>query len=516
MSAYDNPSIIRDESAMIWAQSLGSAGQAFSESFNIARKEKEAKEKEARLEAEKRAKESEQLLINIQRTNADIQNANAIDAAKTFSELPKQFDVSLTNQFGNSVQEFGKIFGEAAVKNETTVVGDDVKSILAKKPIYLKARQNVINTFGAIKSQIDSYQEDFKGDGSDVSIVGTNPIERMTNFYTMQGLNPSNAMSANVTKSFDWDKEDPSKAALKVSTKFNNKSELAQALSRWSPGSKPEDLEKMISEAGKSITANEDGSYSLNFEKQLGDGSYDGMFYTKVPQTITGDEFKNANIVDDKNNLGTKYLGDTTNILAKGYDSKRKGYKGYWQGTEIKMEEIKKDLRPVIQARMEGLLNADFRDLNVLQGFLTNKLKLGTDDVALFLNKQTYTDKVNFLTDRTMQLEIAKSLGNQLNEVNGKYYLGDAQKIQDIGESPKAGGGATGTQKNQAALNEEALYVINNGGVFRGKGGLILNVDSNGKATVTKVGGDLTEEEVLMFRNRTPKQMANMMGATLR
>ena len=35
MSAYDNPTIIRDDSAMIWAQALGSAGQSFTESFNI-------------------------------------------------------------------------------------------------------------------------------------------------------------------------------------------------------------------------------------------------------------------------------------------------------------------------------------------------------------------------------------------------------------------------------------------------------------------------------------------------
>jgi hypothetical protein len=462
MSAYDNPTIIKDDTAMAWAQAASGFAPSFSESFNIARKNKEAKDKEAKLDAERRAKESEQLLINIQRTNADIQNANAADAARTFSELPKQFDTSLTTQFGNSVQEFGKMFGDAAVKNETTVVGEDVKSVLAKKPIYLQTRQNVISSFGGIKSQVDSYQEDFKGDGSDVSIIGTNPVERMTNFYTLQGLNPKNAISSNVTKSFEWNKEDPSKASLKVSTKFNSKAELIQALGKWTPGSKPEDLEKMISDAGKSITSNEDGSYSVNFEKQLGDGSWDGMFYTKVPPTITGDEFKNANIVDEKNNLSPKYLGNTTNIAAKGYDSKKQGYKGYWQGTEINMKNVEDDLRPVVQARMEGLLNADFRDLNVLQGFLTNKLKLGTDEVAMFLNKQTYEDKVKFLTDRTMKLEIAKNIGNQLNEVDGKYYLGDAQRIQDIGESTSKSGGPTATQKEKASTWQRQREDIKN------------------------------------------------------
>lgn len=456
MSAYDNPTIIKNEAPMIWAQGIGSFAENFTQSFNVARKEKETKEKEAKLEAEKKAKESEQLLINIQRTTAEIQNANAVDLNKTVASLPKELETSLTTQFSNNVQEFGKIFGDASTKNETSVVGEDVKSVLAKKPIYLQTRQNVINTFGAITSQVNSYGEDFKGDGSDVSIVGTNPIERMTNFYTLQGLNPKNAISSKVTKNFTWDKEDPSKATLSVSTKFNSKNELMQALGKWTPGSKPEDLDKMITNAGKSITSNEDGTYSLNFEKPIGNGNYDGMFYTKVPPVLSGDEFKNANIVDEKNQFSTKYLLNTTNIPAKGYDSKRPGVKGYWQGTEINMVAAENDLRPVVQARMEGLLNADFRDINVLQGFLTNKLKLGTDDTALILNAQDYNTKVNLLTNQAMKVEIANKLGNQLHKIGDKYYLGDKDKIQDIDQNPESTGNGGLNKKEQEIINKKA------------------------------------------------------------
>ena len=505
MSAYDNPTIIKDDSAMIYAQMLGTLGQTFTESFNVARKEREAKEKEARLEAEKRAKESDQLLINIQRTTAEIQNANAIDLNKTVGALPKELGTTLTTQFSNSILEFGEVFGKAATKNDTTVVGEDVKSVLSKKPIYLQTRQNVINTFGAITSQVNSYGEDFKGDGSDVSIVGTNPIERMTNFYTMQGLNPKNAMSSNVTKNFTWDKEDPSKATLAVSTKFNSKNELMQALGKWTPGSKPEDLDKMIASAGKSITANEDGTYSLNFEKQIGDGNYDGMFYTKVPPVLSGDEFKNANIVDEKNQFSTKYLGDTTNISAKGYDSKKPGVKGYWQGTEIDMKAAKNDLRPVVQARMEGLLNADFRDTNVLQGFLTNKLKLGTDDIALILNAQDYNTKVNLLTNQAMEVEIANKLGNQLHQIGDKYYLGDKDRIQDINLNPKGGSSSSpaSSSKSQDAFNERIRNVIKTkkGGVSKGGYTLMIKDGRWGlydKDGLEKVGTeDITDPSVL-------------------
>ena len=37
MSAYDNPTIIRDDSAMAWAQAIGSFGENFVQSFNQAR-----------------------------------------------------------------------------------------------------------------------------------------------------------------------------------------------------------------------------------------------------------------------------------------------------------------------------------------------------------------------------------------------------------------------------------------------------------------------------------------------
>ena len=429
MSAYDNPTIIKDDSALIWGQMAGGIAESFMQSFNAARQL-----------SEKKAKESKEYLINIQRTNAEIENNNAVDLSRTVAALPKDLGADLTTQFGNQVQEFGKMFGDADVKNQTEVVGEDVKATLALKPTYLKTRQNAITTFGATTSQVNSYMEDFKGDGSDVSINGLTPVQRMTNFYTLQGLNPKNAMSANVTKNFTWDKKDPKLAVLSVSTKFSSEKELKTALLKFSPGAKDEELNTIIAEAGKDITKNEDNSYSLNFEKNVGDGSWDGMFYSKVPPVLIGDEFAKANVVDDKNQFSTKYLKDTINIPATGYDSKRPGFKGYWQGTEINMAEAEKDLRPLVQARMEGLLAADFKDPNVLQGFLTNKLHLGVDDAALILNAQTYNDKVKLLTDKAMAIEINNKLEGKLHKVGDKYYLGDKKQIQDIGKTPDSGG----------------------------------------------------------------------------
>jgi len=520
MSAYDNPTIIKNDAALIWGQAAGGFAENFNQSFNAARKDREAKEKEAKLEAEKKAKESEQLILNIQRVTADIQNQNATDASKTFSDVPKALDTTLSSTFNNDVVEFNKMFGEADVKNQTTIVGDDVKGLLAKKPVYLKARQNIIASFGAVTDNVNSYQEAFQKDGSDVSIIGKTPIERLTNFFTVNGLNPLNAMSSTVAKDLKWNKENPSEAMLSVSKKFDNEQQLIEGLKLFSPNATSDEYKQMIKDSiGKGITDNGDGSYSLNFKKDLGNGTWDGQFYVKVPPVTTGDELKNSNISNEKNEISTKYLKETTTLPAENYKPEQKGYKGYWTGTKVDSKQIKEDLKPVIQARMAGLLAADFKDLNVLQGFLTNKLKLGTDITAEKFNAMPggYNEKLAFLTNKAVDLEFNTKLGGVLKEVNGEFYLGNPKDVKEINPNPKtSGGGATGTQKNQAELNDNALYIINNGGVFRGKGGLILNVDSNGKATVTKVGGDLSEEEVLMFKNRTPKQMANMMGATLR
>jgi len=518
MSAYDNPTIIKDDSAMAWAQATGGFATSFTESFNTAKKEREAKEKEARLEAEKKAKESEQLLINIQRANAEIQNQNAADASKTFSEVPKTLDTTLTTTFNNDVVAFGKLFGEADVKNQTVVVDSDVKDLLAKKPIYLKARQNIITGFGAWVDQTSSYDEAIQKDGSDVAIVGKTPVEKLTNFFTLKGSDPKNVMSSTVTKDLKWNKENPSEAIVTVSKKFDNEQQLIDSLKIFKPFGTPEEYKKIIDESiGKGITKNADNSYTIDFKRDLGSGTWDGVFYVKVPPVTTGNELKNSGISNEKNEISTKYIQETTTLPAENYKPQQKGYKGYWTGTKVNSIQIKEDLRPVIKARMTGLLESDFKDQNVLQGFLENKLKLASYSVEDF-NLLTYEEKLSFLTSQALDLEFNDKLGNVLTKVGNEYYLGNPRDVSEVNPNPKisGGGGMTGTQKNQADLNDEALYTITNGGVFRGKGGLILNVDSNGKATVTKVGGDLTEEEVLMFKDRTPKQMANMMGATLR
>ena len=60
MSAYDNPTIIKNDSAMVWAQATSGFAESFKQSFDAARKEKEAK-----MKADKEQSIKDQMLIRV-------------------------------------------------------------------------------------------------------------------------------------------------------------------------------------------------------------------------------------------------------------------------------------------------------------------------------------------------------------------------------------------------------------------------------------------------------------------
>jgi hypothetical protein len=167
---------------------------------------------------------------------------------------------------------------------------------------------------------------------------------------------------------------------------------------------------------------------------------------------------------------------------------------------------------------MAGLLAADFKDPNVFQGFLTNKLLLGTDNMSLILNEKDYDKKLELLTNQAMKVEVAKKFGNTLHEIKTKegtkYYFGDKSRIQEVDKSPKTSGGGSATEQDKT--NALAKKVIAEGGVFPGREGLSMYVDANGKVTVKKVdSAGLALVNMSGYENFTPEQVANLLGATL-
>jgi len=216
----------------------------------------------------------------------------------------------------------------------------------------------------------------------------------------------------------------------------------------------------MIEESiGKGITKNADNSYTLDFKQDLGSGTWDGIFYVKVPPVTTGDEVKNSNISNEKNEINTKYIQNTTTLPAENYKPEQKGYKGYWTGTKINSIQIKEDLRPVIQARMAGLLESDLKDPNVLQGFLTNKLKLGNYSAADF-NIMSYDEKLSFLTSQAVDLEFNNKVGSMLTKVGNEYYLGNPRDVNEVNPNPKTSGGSTTAAQEKTANLEKSIQGV--------------------------------------------------------
>ena len=312
---------------------------------------------------------------------------------------------------------------------------------------------------------------------------------------------------------------------MNVQIPLNNIEELTEVFLAANATALPEEVDEAIKtgiENGSIIPEGAKGKekYTIKYNPKISE--FTGEFYTKIPEIGLGDTSTTVGIYskENDNKINNNYLKPTQladiegNLLLPGSAGTAK-----YQRTEVDEGAVRAIMRPALQAKAAGLLSTYFSDNASANGIL-RKLGFGTDYPLKKFN-ETYkgeTAQVNALVQK-MEEEEWKNISTKsdLKKIGDKYYIMDSESYQMFNKpSKKSGSGTTGTQKNQADLNADALWIINNGGVFRGKGGLILNVDSNGKATVTKVGGDLSEEEVLMFKNRTPKQMANMMGATLR
>jgi hypothetical protein len=175
-----------------------------------------------------------------------------------------------------------------------------------------------------------------------------------------------------------------------------------------------------------------------------------------------------------------------------------------YQRTPVDIEAIKLSLRPSLQAKAEGLIASAFQDPDTADGVLA-KLGFGTNYQSKEFAKLDLTTKVNLLASKMEKNEIDNIIKkSQLKLVDGEYYKMDPESIKVFNEeSKKSGGGATGTQKNQAAFNERIRKIIKSkkGGVS--KGGYTLQIldgrwgvyDKDG---IPKVGTeDITDPSVL-------------------
>jgi hypothetical protein len=511
MSAYDNPTIIKDDSAMIWAQMLGTAGQKFTESFNIARKEREAKEKEARLISEKKAKEEKEQTISNQIYSSEERYKYQTRMAKIDDGLVKAGVSSDGTELVNGfLVSTGEINGKNNVEIKTKVLS---KEDLDKKNAYAaqaaKGEENLVRVAGGLYSQAQAIKNGELNENniSNVKFKGDNILDQTLNRVTAFALAyPDNEKT---TKSLDYDANgDPSKITLNVTSKIGDYNTLIKTFKDTNPGVSQEEIDTKINEGISKgfIVKGDNDQYSVNFRKDI-NSDYDGELYTKIPEIKYGEAPVTAGVYSKETDteVSTIYMKPTEYIDVEGNAnlSKDQGTVKY-QRTPIDIEAVRASLKTSLQAKAEGLIASSFQDPDTADGILA-KLGFGTNYQSKEFAKLDLTTKVNLLASKMEKNEIDNIIKkSQLTLVDGKYYKMDPESIRIFNEeSKKSSSGATGTQKNQAAFNERIRKIIKTkkGGVS--KGGYTLQVldgrwgvyDKDG---IPKVGTeDITDPSVL-------------------
>ena len=472
MSAYDNPTIIKDDSAMAWAQATSGFAPAFTESFNIARKEKEAKEKEARLIAERKAKEEKEQTISNQIYSSEERYKYQTRMAKIDDGLVKAgVSADGTELVNGFLVSTGEINGKNNVDIKTKVLS---KEELDKKNAYAaqtaKGEENLTRVAGGLYSQAQAIKSGDLNENniSNVKFKGDNILDQTLNRVTAFALAyPDNDKT---TKQLDYDANgDPSKITLQVTSKVGDYNTLIKTFKDTNPGVSQEEIDTKINEGISKgfIIKGDNDQYSINFKKDV-NSDYDGELYVKIPEIKYGEAPVTAGVYSKENDIDVSpiYMKPTEYIDVEGNAnlSKDQGTVKY-QRTPIDIEAIKLSLRPSLQAKAEGLIASAFQDPDTADGVLA-KLGFGTNYQSKEFAKLDLTTKVNLLASKMEQKEVDNIIKkSQLKLVDGEYYKMDPESIKVFNEESKKGG--SGKSKAAKPTFDEVskqIYAVEAGG----------------------------------------------------
>ena len=472
MSAYDNPTIIKNDAALIWGQAAGGFAESFTQSYAAAKKDREAKEKEARLEAEKKAKEEKEQAISNQIYSSEERYKYQTRMAKIDDGLVKAGvsadGTELVNGFLVSV---GEINGKNNVEIKTKPLS---KEELDKKNAYAaqsaKGEENLIRVAGGLYSQAQAINNGELNENniSNVKFKGDNILDQTLNRVTAFALAyPDNDKT---TKQLDYDVNgDPSKITLNVTSKIGDYNTLIKTFKDTNPAVSQEEIDTKINEGINKgfIIKGDNDQYSINFKKDI-NSDYDGELYVKIPEIEYGKVPVTTGVYSKENDIDVSpiYMKPTEYIDVEGNAnlSKDQGIVKY-QRTPIDIEAIKLSLRPSLQAKAEGLIASAFQDPDTADGVLA-KLGFGTNYQSKEFAKLDLTTKVNLLASKMEQKEVDNIIKkSQLKLVDGEYYKMDPESIRIFNEESKKGG--SGKSKAAKPTFDEVskqIYAVEAGG----------------------------------------------------
>ena len=532
MSAYDNPTIIKDDSAMAWAQGIASFGENFTKAFN-ARREQNLKEKayEDKLKAE-----TKKTAIAIQSANIEQSLSNQKEIGAAVDQMEKtKIETVLQDQwkqgFAMRKEKVGMFKTQAQFTEldkdqmaEGTKYAEDVNQWKDKSLSGLAANQTNVNEWKTLSPR----------DRANTAFMGNTPLERKISEITLYSSDPSNYnWKGKVDKKlFDAD-DNPASPGIEIITKVD----LAKDLK----GFTEEELQAEAKKPNGAVIYNEtDKQYSVRFKQKLGDPSWDGQFYHKVTDAPDSEKIwgkDQANILDSKNGLNNNFILNPGNpVVTKEKIKDFPNKENEIETTYVNVPEIRKNAKMYYDAGAEALLSSDLKDMTQLQSFLQTKLNRGNESLADWIKQYpTIEDQKKFISTKLFEIDMENKLSSSADQYSNRpatevdvkagradkvgesvYYTQKAKEVAAPRMTVINNNGdnkPTAAEVGQTNFNKIITNGIKSGKAIKGKDGLYLKV-TNGKGVLYKI--DATGLKIPVDTTGDDLQdMVNEIGGTI-
>ena len=457
MSAYDNPTIIKDDSAMAWAQGIASFGENFTKAFD-ARREQNLKEKayEDKLKAETKKNAIAMQSANIEQS---LSNQKEIGAAVDQMEKTK-IETVLQDEwkqgFAMRKEKVGMFKTQATFTEldkdqmaKGTKYAEDVNQWKDKSLSGLAANQTNVNEWKTLSPR----------DRANTAFMGNTLLERKISEITLYSSDPSNYnWKGKVDKKLYDADDNPASPGIEIITKVD----LAKDLK----GFTEEELQAEAKKPNGAVIYNEtDKQYSVRFKQKLGDPSWDGQFYHKVAEAPDSEKIwgkDQANILDPKTNgLNNNYIINPGNpVVTKekvpGFPNKE----NMVETTYVNVPEIRKNAKMYYDAGAEALLSSDLKDMTQLQSFLQTKLNRGNESLADWIKQYpTIEDQKKFISKSLFEIDMDNKLSASSDQYSNKPATEEDVKA---GRANEVGEKVYYTQKAQEVAAPKMTVINNN------------------------------------------------------
>lgn len=526
MSAYDNPTIIRDDSAMVFSQSIASFGENFTKAMNA---QLAIAAEERKYEAKLR-KETEERQIATQTASIKQSTANMKEVASAVDTV-KEADPVFTNKFGELYSTLLKKDGENAVKASFTALSPEEVTANDK---YSKSvsqfKEKSLSTFAAMKQNIDEGKSLGPRDWINTDWNGDTPLTQKVNEISYYASDPDNYDYRNrVIKDYYIEDGDPSKPTVEIITKVDRKKDLA------SFSQEEIDAEIAKGKDGSIIYDTSTGEYAVRFKQKLGSSTWDGTFFHKIAEAPDSDKIwgkTQANIVNEKGELNTSFIMNPGNPIItkekiKDFPNKEK----LVETTYLNMPAISGNAKMYYDAGARALLNSDLKDPTQLKSFLQNKLYRGNETLEEFFKANpTPQAQEDFFSRKLLEIDVENKLGKTYSRRVAKeddVKAGRASKVGDwvyytqkssevtIPKTEQSGGDGenkpTAAEKSQAAFNDRIANVIRSGKGGVSKDGYTF-MKMNGKWGLYDKDG-VSKPGTENISN--PRELATFIGSTI-